>query len=173
MSDIQRQINARIEAFVSEVSALARQAAMEALSSALDHTGARRTGGRAAAPSVSNGVALTRTPRRKGAKRSPDEIAGTVTALQAHIAANPGQRMEEIASALNVGTKDLTLPIKKLLADKSISRRGQKRATRYYPGAGAGAGAGAAAKRGAAKSAGAGARKGRRGAKRRTAKKKA
>jgi hypothetical protein len=159
MSDIQQQINARIEAFVSEVSALARQAAMEALSNALDQTGARKRGVRAA---TTNGVALARTPRRKGAKRSPNEIQGTIAALEAHIAANPGQRMEEIATALHVGTKDLTLPIKKLLASKAIKRQGQKRATRYFPAEGG-------APRGAARAAASGARKPRR-AKRRAKK---
>ena len=41
--------------------------------------------------------------------------------------------IEEIAKALATTTKELTLPIKKLLSDKRISSRGTRRATKYFP----------------------------------------
>ena len=50
-----------------------------------------------------------------------------------HIKSNPGQGVEQIAKALGTSTKELTLPIRKLLGDKKITSKGQKRATRYFP----------------------------------------
>jgi hypothetical protein len=41
--------------------------------------------------------------------------------------------MESIARALNMTTKELVLPARKLLLEKKIVAKGQKRATRYFP----------------------------------------
>ena len=41
--------------------------------------------------------------------------------------------MEAIGKALGTPTKDLNLPVKKLLAAKKIRVEGQKRATEYFP----------------------------------------
>jgi hypothetical protein len=41
--------------------------------------------------------------------------------------------MEAIGKALGAPTKDLNLPIKKLLASKKIRSEGHKRATEYFP----------------------------------------
>jgi predicted transcriptional regulator len=50
-----------------------------------------------------------------------------------HIKTNAGQGVEQIAKALGTTTKELTLPIRKLLAEKKVTSKGQKRATRYFP----------------------------------------
>jgi predicted transcriptional regulator len=52
--------------------------------------------------------------------------------LLAYIQANPGQRMEVIGAALGLPRHELALPIKKLLAEKKITRKGVKRATEYF-----------------------------------------
>jgi hypothetical protein len=41
--------------------------------------------------------------------------------------------MEVITKALGTPTRDLNLPIKKLLAAKKIRAEGHKRATEYFP----------------------------------------
>jgi hypothetical protein len=41
--------------------------------------------------------------------------------------------MEAIGKALGTPTRELNLPIKKLLAGKKIRSQGHKRATEYYP----------------------------------------
>ena len=69
----------------------------------------------------------------KGAKRDPADLAALTDSIAAHIESNPGQGVEQIAKALSTTTKELTLPIRKLLADKKIFSKGQKRATRYFP----------------------------------------
>ena len=68
-----------------------------------------------------------------GAKRPPEELAATVAKLGAYIAKNPGQGIEAIGKALATPTKDLALPVKKLLATGKIKVTGEKRATRYFP----------------------------------------
>lgn len=48
--------------------------------------------------------------------------------------ANPGKGAEQICPALRVSTRELAMPMKKLLASKHITRKGMRRATRYFPG---------------------------------------
>jgi hypothetical protein len=121
MDNLQSQVNARVEAFVAEITELARAAAYEALSGALDTPIA---GGR--------GVTLALRSRR-GGKRTADEIAQMAEAFLAHVTANSGQRMEHIAKELGLATPELTLPVRKLLAEGKLRVEGQKRATQYYP----------------------------------------
>lgn len=128
MSDIQQAINERIDAFVSDITDLAKKAALETLETGLSG-GAPRT-------SAAKGLGGTTRGRRKGGKRSPDEIKEAATQLLDYIRDNPGQRMEAIAKAMGSTTKDLTLPIKKLLQQNMVRVEGQKRATSYYPASG-------------------------------------
>jgi hypothetical protein len=127
MNNLQNQVNARVEAFVAEITELARAAAYEALSSALEQ--GHKVGGRSAVVMLGG---------RRGGKRTADEIAQMADAFMAHVTANPGQRMEHIAKELGLATPELTLPVKKLLADGKLRVDGQKRATQYYPWSGEG-----------------------------------
>jgi hypothetical protein len=122
MDNLQNQVNVRVQAFVAEITELARAAAYQALNSALDHT--QITGGRGAAMALGG---------RKGGKRTGEELAQMADAFLAYVTANPGQRMEHIARELGLATPELTLPVKKLLGDRKITVAGQKRATQYYP----------------------------------------
>lgn len=69
--------------------------------------------------------------RAKGAKRTPEELNKLVMNVERYIQKNPGQRAEQIASALGIATKDLVLPIAKL--GKGVRTKGQKRGTQYFP----------------------------------------
>ena len=64
---------------------------------------------------------------------TPQQLAQITEQVYNYIKSNPGQGVEQIAKALATSTKELTLPIRKLLTDKKISSKGQKRATRYSP----------------------------------------
>jgi hypothetical protein len=131
MDSLQNQVNARVEAFVAEITELARAAAYQALSGALDTP-------------ISSRGAIPALRGRKGGKRTADEIAQMADAFLAHVTANPGRRMEHIAKELGLPTPELTLPVKKLLADGKLRVEGQKRATEYYPADGSGGSAGEA-----------------------------
>ena len=121
MDNLQTQVNARVEAFVAEITELARAAAYQALSGALD------------SPIAIGGGVAPMLRGRRGGKRTAEEIAQMADAFLAHITANPGQRMEHIARELGLATPELTLPVRKLLADGKLRVEGQKRATQYYP----------------------------------------
>lgn len=140
MNNLQNQVNTRVEAFVADITELARAAAYDALSAALEH--GHLAGGRSSAAVTLGG--------RKGGKRTADEIAQMADAFLAHVTANPGQRMEHIARELGLATPELTLPVKKLLADGKLRVEGQKRATQYsaYSGDAPSRGGGARVKRG-------------------------
>lgn len=138
-NSIQSEIQARVEAFANDLIALIQASALEVVQGALGGSGgvARGRGSRGA-------IASFAPPSGgKGQKRDPQVIVAITSKLAAHIAKNPGQRIEEIGKALGTPTKDLTLPVKKLIETKQIKTKGQRRATTYFP---AGSGAPKAAK---------------------------
>lgn len=123
MSDVNRQIRDRIEAFVAELDGLVRESLVETIRGAFggEGNGRRRGRGRAA---VARG--------RRG-KRTSDQIAATSKVILAQVRRQPGQGVEHIARVLKTTTKDLMLPMKKLLAEKQLRTTGVKRATKYFP----------------------------------------
>jgi hypothetical protein len=77
-----------------------------------------------------------RTPRvakarRKGGRRSPEELQELATGVLGYIRKNPGQRAEQIAAGMSTTTKELARPISMLLADKAVKTQGVKRGTTY------------------------------------------
>jgi len=132
MSSIDKRIRESIESFVDELSTMVRQAALEAVQEALAVSpGPARRGsarsGRVLAPTSARGRKAARR-----AKRSPNALAEVEAALLEEISVGPGRRIEAIGKSLGIPTKELNLPIKKLLASKQIKKKGEKRATEYY-----------------------------------------
>ena len=128
------RIRARVEQFAAELAELIRESAMETVSVAL--AGARPSpgrGGRRGAVVVARGGGRGRAAsREKGAKRPPDEIERLTGRLFDYIKGNPGQRIEQIADGMGTSTKELNLPAKKLISNKQLRTKGQKRATQYF-----------------------------------------
>ena len=142
MTEIEQRINDLVSTFVTEITRLAREAAVDTLQRALAGTGgaivadirvAGRRGRAAKAPATASAAA---SRRAKGAKRPADEIVETKNKVHAFIKASPGQRIEQINKQLGTKTADLSLPLKKLLAEGSIRTEGERRATKYFPGDG-------------------------------------
>jgi hypothetical protein len=134
MVEHQDDIKGHVEAFAAELTTLVRRAAVDAVREALGESAprlAKTAPARRARPPAKR--AARRTTSKHGGKRDPKVLAKLVERLAEYIKANPGQRMEEITEALGVDTKGLKLPIKKLLAEKRITSKGQKRATTYSP----------------------------------------
>lgn len=128
-SSVESDIRSRVEAFVEELTAMIRASALDLVNEALGEGGSRpgrRTAGRRAAAPAPSGR------RAKGAKRDPKLLAALTDKLGDYIKKNPGNRIEQIGKALGTPTKDLALPVKKLLAAKKIATKGQKRATTYF-----------------------------------------
>lgn len=120
MSDFQNEMNRVVAGFVSQITELARRAAIDTLESAL---GKRGGGGR---------MALGGGRRGKGAKRTGIELDKLADQFHAFVAKHPGLRIEQINKELGTTTKDLALPIRKLIADGELKTKGEKRSTTYF-----------------------------------------
>lgn len=125
MSDFQTEMNRVVAGFVAQITELARRAAIDTLESALGRSGGGR-GGRGG-----GSLALGRA-RGRGAKRTSDELDKLQEQFLEFVRENPGLRIEQINKKLGTTTKDLALPIRKLIADGQLTAKGKKRSTTYF-----------------------------------------
>jgi hypothetical protein len=116
MSDFQTEMNRLVSGFVNQISTLARQAAIDTLERAL----ANGHGGH------SDGA------RRRGEKRSSDELDELATEFYDFVLRHPGLRIEQINKQLDTTTRDLMLPIRKMIADGALKTKGTRRSTTYF-----------------------------------------
>ncbi|MGE0868920.1 MAG: hypothetical protein AB7P03_10165 [Kofleriaceae bacterium] len=121
MSNLQSDIQRLVNGFVAQVTELARRAAIDTLQNALGRGAGRPAGGGGRG-------------RGRGAKRTADELEQLQEQFLEFVRANPGMRIEQINKELGTTTKDLALPIRKLIADGSLKAKGNKRSTTYFPG---------------------------------------
>ena len=120
MSDANRLIQLRIEAFTAELTRLVRDAAIQAVAEALE------------LPAWKKRAAATAAGKRRS-RRTASQLAVTSQRLLEYVEQHPGLGVEAIARALSVPTKALTLPIRRLVAAGKLTASGQKRAARYRP----------------------------------------
>lgn len=134
MAIISDTIRAALDSFVDDISNLIQQAALESVEQALAGASAipSRRAGRGARAAAGVPVFAASASRKKGAKRTPEELEQLIKKLHGYIAKNPGQRIEQIAASLDISTKELNLPAKKLISEKKLTTKGQKRATTYF-----------------------------------------
>jgi len=127
MNDFQTDMNRTVQGFVAQITELARRAALDTLESAFGSK-AGRGGGAAAAGQVGR-------PRGgRGAKRTAADLEALSTKFASFVKSNPGLRIEQINKELGTTTKDLALPIRKLISEGQIKAKGKKRSTTYFPG---------------------------------------
>jgi len=144
-NNVNTQIESSIQSFVSEISSLVREAALEAVRDALGDGGspARRGPGRPRGAGRRGPgrppKAMAARPGRGGkrVKRSTADVDATAQKLLTYVKANDGKRMDEIATALGTTVKSLTLPAQKLLAAKAVRTGRRRRGTKYHVGCGA------------------------------------
>lgn len=127
MTDVHTQIERLVATFVEQVTQLARQAAMDTLSGGL-----KRRGG------ITLLAGVPGRGRGKGVKRTQHDLSRTGDKLLEFVSANPGLRIEQINKQLGTSTRDLQLPIRKLISEGQLKTKGQKRSTQYFASAGAG-----------------------------------
>jgi hypothetical protein len=130
MSDFQNEMNHAVQGFVAQITELARRAAITTLESAFGSRG----GSRAGAAAVASIAQIGRPRGGRGAKRSAEDLEALSTKFAAFVKSHPGLRIEQINKELGTTTKDLALPIRKLIADGKITAKGQKRSTTYFAG---------------------------------------
>lgn len=124
------RLNELVQGFVAKVTALAREAALATLNAQL---AGGEAPGRAATPKTSAARRVASPARKKGSKRPPAEVSRLETTLAAHIEKNPGRRVEEINKDLGTTTKDVRLPLAKLVSTGRVKTKGNRRATKYFP----------------------------------------
>ena len=121
MSDFQAEMNRVVAGFVTQITELARAAAREMIDEALGKGGKSITFGRGRG-------------RGRGAKRTSDELDKMADSFLAYVQKHPGLRIEQINKQLGTTTKDLALPIRKLVAEGALKTKGEKRSTAYFAG---------------------------------------
>jgi len=145
------EIRAQIDQFLVSISALVRQAAVEAVREALGDTSGtsastrRRSGrprkavGASSAPKATKGRAAAKAKPGRRVRRSTADVEKVAAQVLAHVRAHAGQRLEEIGRGLKVATAGLKRPIQGLIAAGSLRTEGQRRGTRYFAGGKGGA----------------------------------
>lgn len=111
------KLNSAIERFADELQALIRDEILGSLS--------KNLGGKSGSK--------PRLERAKGEKRSPDALHRIELQLYQFVRRSPGLGIEAIGRELGMPTRELVLPLKKLIASKRVSAKGQKRSTKYFP----------------------------------------
>lgn len=118
MSDFQTEMNRVVGDFVEQITELAKRAAITTLESALGHG--------------KSGFRLSLGGRGRGAKRTAENLDQLGDDFHAFVLKNPGLRIEQINKELETTTKELALPIRKMIAEGSLKTKGTKRATQYF-----------------------------------------
>jgi hypothetical protein len=130
MTDFQTDMNRTVQGFVAQITELARRAAIDTLESAFGGKS-----GRASGALVVAGPGQVGRPRGgRGAKRTAADLDALSTKFASFVKSNPGLRIEQINKELGTTTKDLALPIRKLISDGVVKAKGKKRSTTYFPG---------------------------------------
>jgi hypothetical protein len=130
MANYQSEVQKLVDGFVVQLAELWRRQAIDSLTGMEGGVrGARGRGPAAAALSIGR-------VRGRGAKRTAVELDQLADSFLEYVNKNPGLRIEQINKELGTTTKDLQLPIRKLLADGAIKAKGKKRSTAYFPGEG-------------------------------------
>ena len=131
MNNFQQEMNQVVDGFVAQITELARRAALNTL----EATFASHGMGRAPTGALLRGGAPVGRPRGgRGAKRRPEDLEALSTKFATFVKAHPGLRIEQINKELGTTTKDMALPIRKLIAEGTISAKGAKRSRQYFPG---------------------------------------
>jgi len=135
MSDFQNEMNRTVQGFVAQITELARRAAIDTLESAFGARAARGGGAAAVPAAVAASLGRVGRPRGgRGAKRTPADLEALSEQFASFVKGHPGLRIEQINKELGTTTKDLALPIRKLISEGMITAKGKKRSTTYFPG---------------------------------------
>jgi predicted HTH transcriptional regulator len=129
----EQRIQQTIDIFVQDLRALLAQAARERLISVL--------GGEKAPASRSSAQTSARTSQRppksgRRVRRSAEQLGEVQERVLAVLAKSPGLTSEQLQEAVGMQKHELQRPLQLLRDEHKIRTTGQKRAMRYFPGAG-------------------------------------
>ena len=144
MNDVGMKICARANAFVQKLSVMILGQAFPAMKKILrssDGFWRVRVEEPHVAPKTTNKAAARPAPktvnvsmRHLRGRRTQAELKAIKRRVHDYIRANPDHNIEFIAQELGMLTKDLALPLQKLIEAGEIVTQGERRATRYSAG---------------------------------------
>jgi len=130
-SPLSTEIRSKIDAFVEQLTAHVKKAALDSVREALGNGVAPARRGPGRPPSIAPKAAA-----RADGKRTPEQVQADAERLASYVRQHPGERLEQIAAGLGAASNDLKLPVIKLLASKTPRKTGEKRGTQYFAGVG-------------------------------------
>ena len=134
MPNTDSQIRSAVDEFVTQITELVRQQAVEAVREALGDGAPARAPRRkkAAKRGRKAGKKAGRRSTGKRVRRSAEDLEALGGSLLAYVRANPGQGIEDISKGLRADSKDLKRPVTLLLEADKLRTEGQKRGTKYF-----------------------------------------
>ena len=123
---IEDRTNQIVDAFLAKIADLARRAAIDTLGATFGRNGTAR----AVTPMKPVGRPIGSRTR----KRRDSELNALSEKFAGFVRHHPGLRIEQINRNLGTTTKELALPIRRLVAAGVIHTKHQKRATTYFSG---------------------------------------
>jgi hypothetical protein len=130
MENLREQIFQATDNFLTVLQQLAQAHTKHVFEETLESLGHSNGSGSGNGKGKSAGAAS----RPRGVKRGTDELEQLSSRFAQFVHANPGLRIEQINKQLGTTTKDLALPIRKLISEGQIKVKGQKRSTTYFAG---------------------------------------
>jgi hypothetical protein len=132
-NDSQAEIRRMIDDFAAQLEATLRRIALEqvlaTLQGDLGSAAVRRGPGR---PKGSGrGPGRPAGSKNKRGRRSSEGLDVMQGKLLAHVKSNPGQRGDQIAAAFGTDAKTIRPAMQRLIADKKVKSRGQRRGMTY------------------------------------------
>jgi predicted HTH transcriptional regulator len=113
--NVQRELQAQIEAFSQEIVAILTSAVTDSVASAL------------AGKNAKGGAAMV----KRGPGRPPKNPSFDTDSLPAEIKRNGDRRSEQLAKSLRTTTKKIAAPLRKLVELKKVKTQGKARGTKY------------------------------------------
>jgi len=135
MSSFQNEMRHAVQGFMAQISELARRAAIDTVQSAFEARARRGNGVRAAVgPGARRPKRVGRPPGVGRPKRTSADLDALSEKFATFVKGHPGLRIEQINKELETTTRDLALPIRKLISADLITAKGTRRATTYFAG---------------------------------------
>lgn len=133
MLDPQREIQALVDSFVADLSALAKRIAIEQIHTAFG-VGAKLALPKAAPERArtSKAAPVEKPAKRGRARRAAGELEELRDKLLAAVAEKPGRRTEELNEALGTETPQIAQLLRRLVSEERIRTEGARRGTRYF-----------------------------------------
>jgi hypothetical protein len=122
------EIQTLLQSFTSELTTLVRRSTFQQLQEVLNGL----QGGTATSTKPRTVKIVRMGKKSGGGKRTTEQVAEFGASLLAFIKQNPGQRGEQIAQALKTDVKTMRLPILRLIAEKKVKTKGQRRGMTYF-----------------------------------------